>query len=239
MIEINLVPDVKQELIQAQRVRSAVVSVSIIIGVVAIAIVTLLAIYVFGVQTVRSSFDDKAISDGSAKLAKVQDLSKTLTIQNQLTKISALNDQKQINSRLFDLLHAIIPPAPNSVAISTLSLDSTANTMTIDAQTNDYSSAEIFKKTIEGAQVSYESDQTKQQVTLASSVSITNTSWGEDASGAKVLRFTLSFVYAQELFSPGSTNATVTVKTNGNATDSNLGLPNSIFAVRATDLGGN
>jgi hypothetical protein len=239
MIEINLVPDVKQELIKAQRVRSAVISVSISIGVIAVVIVTLLAIYVFGVQTVRSTLDDNAINDGSAKLSKVQDLSKTLTIQNQLTKISALNSQKKIDSRVFDMLQAISPPAPNTITVSTLSLDSTTDTLTIDGQAADYTAVEVFKKTIDGANVSFKNDQGNQTVPLASSVSISNTSWGEDSSGAKVLRFTLSFVYAQELFSPSSIGAAVTVKANGDAADSNLGLPSSIIADRATDLGGN
>jgi hypothetical protein len=238
MIEINLVPDVKQELIKAQRVRSTVISVSIAIGVIVIAIVTLLIIYIFGAQALRSSLADQTIHDESAKLTQVKDLSKTLTIQNQLTKISSINSQKQIDSRLFDMLHAIVPPAPNTVLISTLSLDSTTSTLSMDAQTNDYSSAEVFKKTIDGAKVIYSDGQDSQQVALASSVSITNTSWGEDASGAKVLRFSLSFVYAQELFAPNSEEAVVKVTTNGNATDSNQGVPTSIFTARASDLGG-
>ena len=91
MIEINLIPDVKQELIRAERVRSVVISVSIVVGLAAMAIVAILAVYVFGVQAVRSGLDDQAIKDGGAKLAKVEDLSKILTIQNQLNKISALN----------------------------------------------------------------------------------------------------------------------------------------------------
>lgn len=39
MIEINLVPDVKQELIKAQRVRATVISFSIAIGLVSVAVV--------------------------------------------------------------------------------------------------------------------------------------------------------------------------------------------------------
>lgn len=239
MIEINLIPDVKQELIKAQHVRSAVISVTILIGLASVAIVTLLAIYGFGVQTVRSALADDSIKKGSAQLSSVADLSKTLTIQNQLTKISTIHDSTKIDSRLFDVLQAIIPPTPNNVQISTFTIDSSTKQITIDGQAvNSYAAAEVFKKTIEGAQVSYSDGKTDQTVALASNVSTSNTSYGEDASGVKVLRFTISFNYATELLSPLSKNVKVTIINKGNATDSYLGVPKSIFVDRAKDLGG-
>lgn len=240
MIEINLVPDVKQELIKAQRVRATVISSSIVIGVVAAGIVTLLAIYAFGVQFAQGIVADGDIQKGATQLSGVQDLSKTLTIQNQLTKISTLHDQENIDSRVFDVLAAIIPPAPNTVQISDASVDSTSSTITIDGQAaNSYAAVEVFKKTIDGASVQFTDNTGKQQqVTLASSVSTGNTSYGEDSTGARVLRFTLSFTYAPELFAPSSKNTKVIISANGNATDSYLGVPTSIFTARATDLTG-
>ncbi len=239
MIEINLVPDVKQELIKAQRVRSTVISFSIIIAVGAGIIVTLLAIYVFGVQTVRGVVADGAITDGGKKLASVEDLSKTLTIQNQLTKISSLHADKKIDSRIFDVLVAIIPASPNQVQISNLAIDSDLGTISVEGQAaRSYAALEVFRKTIEGAQVQFTNDQGDQSVTLASDVSTGETSYGEDASGAKVLRFTMSFKYAPELFAPASKNLRIVISTKGNATDSYLGVPTSIFVDRAKDLEG-
>jgi hypothetical protein len=239
MIEINLVPDVKQELIKAQRIRSTVITVSIIIGFVSIAVVVLLAIYVFAIQTVRNGIEDTSINDGSAKLQKVTDLSKTLTIQNQLTQIDQLNSQKSIDSRLFDVLEAIIPPAPNNVSISALSLDSVAGTVTIQGQAaNGYSAAEVFKKTIEGAQVKFVSTSGNQSAPLASDISLSNTSYGVDSTGAEVLRFTISFTYNTDVFSPASSNVSIGISNSGNATDSFLGVPTSIFAIPASDLKG-
>ncbi len=239
MIEINLIPDVKQELIKAQHVRSAVISATILIGLASVAVVTLLAIYAFGVQTVRGALADDAIKKGSAQLASVADLSKTLTIQNQLTKIASIHDSTKIDSRLFDVLQAIIPPIPNNVQISTFRIDSSTNQITIDGQAvNSYAAVEVFKKTIEAAQVSYSDGKNTQTIALATNVSTSNTSYGEDASGVKVLRFTISFNYAPELLSPLSQNVKVTIANQGNATDSYLGVPKSIFVDRAKDLGG-
>jgi len=239
MIEINLVPDVKQELIKAQRIRSTVVSTAISVAAISVGLVTLLAIYVFAVQTVRGAVADDAIKKGSAQLAEVEDLSKTLTIQNQLTKISMLHDQSKIDSRIFDVLTAIIPPAPNDVQISSLTIDASTDTITIEGQaTNSYAAVEVFRKTIEGAQVKFTTDGNEQEVVLASNISTGDTSYGEDSSGAKVLRFTISFTYDEALFAPSSENATVVITTQGNATDSYLGVPKSIFVDRAKDLGG-
>jgi len=238
MIEINLIPDVKQELIRAQRIRSNVIAGSVFIGIVSIAVVTLLAVYVFTVQAVRSGLADASIKQGSNELANVEDLSKTLTIQNQLTKISALNENKKIDSRIFDLLTAIIPPAPNNVQFSNFAVDSVTNTITIDGQAaNSYAAVEVFKKTIEGATFKYtDVSDAKQEITLASNISTSNTSYGEDSSGDKVLRFTLSFTYVPEMFSPAAKNISIVITTNGNVTDSYLGVPKSIFVDRAADI---
>ena len=231
MIEINLIPDVKQELIKAQRIRTTVITLSILISLVSAGVVVLLAIYVFTVQSVRSGLADKDINNGSTKLLEVTDLTKTLTIQNQLTKISILNNDKKIDSRIFDVLNAIIPPDPNSVQISNLNIDSATGLVTIDGQAqNSYTALEIFKKTIDGAKLRYtDSQNNKQEIPLASSIETSNTSYGEDSSGAKILRFTVSFIYTPELFSPLSKNTTIAITVNGNVTDSYIGIPKSIF----------
>jgi len=52
----------------------------------------------------------------------------------------------------------------------------------------------------------------------------------------KVLRFTISFVYDDSLFSPKSKNMSVFIGTKGNVTDSYVGIPKSIFTDPAADL---
>ena len=241
MIEINLVPDVKQELLKAQSVRSTVITVSFLVGIASVAIIALLSIYVFAVQGIRGSINDTAIKSEGDKLASVQDLTKTLTIQNQLSKISALNSNKMIDSRIFDVLGAVIPPSPNNIQVSSLTLDSDTGIITIEAQapSGNYDTVETFKKTVEGAQVKFTgADKSTQRVDLASNVQISNASLGEDASGSKVLRFTMTFEYALDLFASSNSDVKVVITTDGNVTDSYLGLPKSIFTDRASDLKG-
>lgn len=240
MIEINLLPDVKLELIKAQRIRSTVITGAVIIGVAAVGAVVLLAMYVFGVQTVRNTVADNKIKDGNEQLSKVKDLSKMLTIQNQLNVISDLNNNKKVDSRIYDVLVAIIPPAPNDIKISDLTINSTESTITINGQAaNSYAALEVFKKTIGGAKIKYtDENKERQETSLASEVSTSDASYGQDTSGQKVLRFKLSFKYDEALFSPLSKGLSIKIANKGNATDSYLGVPNSLFVDRATDITG-
>jgi Tfp pilus assembly protein PilN len=238
MIEINLIPDVKQELIKARRVRAAVISGAIITTIAAVGLVAALAVYVFGVQTVRHALVDDTINKKGAELASVEDLSKMLTIQNQLTKIDALHDAKKINSRLFDVLAAIIPPSPDNIQVSSLVIDAAEGTVTLEGQaTNGYRALEKFKKTVGLAHVRYSGeDDVQQDIALASEIATSNVSLGEDASGRQVLRFTMSFVYAPELFDATIQAPSIVLIDGGNVTDSYLGIPKSIFVDRAVDI---
>lgn len=104
MIEINLIPDVKRELLRAQRARSIVISGAILTSIVAAAVVVVMLVYIYGVQSLRHYTLDQDIKSQSSELSKVEDLSKILTIQNQLTTMKDLNDKKQIDSRIFNVL---------------------------------------------------------------------------------------------------------------------------------------
>lgn len=241
MIEINLIPDVKQELLSARRVRSTVISGAIVVGIAAVAMVVLLALYVFGAQALRHKLADDSIKSESDKLAKVEDLSNMLTVQNQLTKLSDMHESKLISSRIFDVLSAIIPSEPNAIAISRLALDSESNTITIEAQAvNGYPALETFKKTIDATKITYtlEGENDSQSVLLASNVVEGDRSYGDDETGRKVLRFSLTFEYAEELFSSSSKNTVIVGPSRTNATDSFIGIPQSLFTNKAIDAEG-
>lgn len=240
MIEINLVPDVKQELIRAQHVRNTVVSFTILVGIISVGVVALLAFYLFGVQTVRSALADSRIKEATTKLQQVDDLSNTLTIQNQLSKLSIMHDSKNIDSRFFAILTAINPPAPNNIVVSSAKLDADTKTVTIDGQAaNGYEAAELFKKTILSTKMNYKDTEGAQQnVSLTTDVSTSDISYGEDASGKKVLRFTMSFIYPDELFARSSGDAVIERPGRQNVTDSYLRIPQSLFSERASDIKG-
>lgn len=236
MIEINLVPDVKQELIKAQRVRSTVISFAILVGAISIGVVVVLAIWVVGVQTARGIISDNTITSESQKLSKVADISNTLTIQNQLSLLSQLHSSKRVDSRIFDVLNTINPPQPNDIAINKLTLDSSTNSVSISAQApNGYPALEVFKKTIDATTFQYTLNGQDRSVPLASNISDSDRSYGEDVTAKKVLRFNLVFTYPNELFANGLVNARIVAPTKTNVTDSFVGVPNSLFTPKASD----
>ena len=206
MIEINLVPDVKQELLKAQRMRSAVITTAIFTSIAAVGVVALLLIYVYAVQLGRNAILDNQIKTKSGELAQVEDLSRMVTIQNQLGKVSTLNESKTMSSRVFDLLSAVIPPEPNAVKVSQVDINTEEKLIRLEGQTRGFDSMEVFKKTVASAviQMPVESDaeEEPEPVVLASDISTSDVSFGEDSDGNKVLRFVISFVYTDELFTP-------------------------------------
>lgn len=241
MIEINLVPDVKQQLISAQRVRNTVISIAIIAAIASVACVALLASYVFGVQTVRSLVADNSIKDNSKKLLAVKDINKTLTIQNQLSQISTLHDAKHMNSRVFEVLTSANLPDndPNKVKYSSVSINTTDGTVTIDGQTPGFNGLDAYKKTIEATKLKYKADGESKTVNLASDVTVSSQSFGQSQEGGNVMTFTLTYTYAPELLAASSTDAQIVGPSRTNATDSYQGVPNSLFATRPNAEGGN
>lgn len=245
MIEINLIPDVKQELLRAQRTRSAVISISIIASIIAAGVVVLLLGYMYGVQWARGTYLDGQITEKGDKLAKVEDLSQILTIQNQLSTITELNNSKNMSSRIFEIMSAVTPPPANAVSFSQITVSpegdsksgSSNGQIHLEGQTTGYDSMEVFKKIIGNTVFKYTLDGKTTTTPLASNVSTSDISYGEDAEGKKVLRFTLTFEYPDELLSPKISNITYKLDVDGNVTDSYLGIPR--FTDRAKDLEGN
>lgn len=239
MIEINLVPDVKQELLRAQRVRNAVISLSVVVSVIAIGAVVLLVVWVLLVQGVRDFALNKTIEERSREFAGIEDVENTLTIQNQLAKLDKMHNDKKIDSRVFDLLQAINPPAPNDVRVTNLNVDAKEKTVTIEAQAaNGFAALEVFKKTLGATTVKFTDKSKTSTVPLTEEINDVERSYGEDTNGTKVLRFTLSFEYPKQLFSNTVTGVKIEAPGKTNVTDSYLGVPQSLFAPKADDLGG-
>ncbi|HCR56010.1 TPA: hypothetical protein DIV49_03480 [Candidatus Saccharibacteria bacterium] len=237
MIEVNLIPDVKLELLKARKVRTNVISLSILITIVTAGAVALLAFYVFVVQTVAGALADTAIKNESAKLKSVDDLAQTLTIQNQMDNITQMHDKKNLTSRIFDILKTIVPEGKNTVAISSVKLDTEEGTITLEAEaSNGYEALEVFKKTIAETTFSYsEGGDIQNPINIATEISDGQRRYAEDSDGNRVLRFTLSFAYAEELFLPTSERGQINAPDKQNATDSATGVPKSLFTNPSED----
>ncbi len=237
MIEINLIPDVKQEFIHAQRLRAKVISMAILAMMAAITLVVVLAV-ALGAETVRNALADSSIDSEYKKMKSNTDLANVVTIQNQLANISKLDQSKTMSSRLFDVLTAINPQEPNSIKMTTVNLDPVAKTISIEGTAaNSYIATDAFKKTILNTNVAYSKSGSESTVPLTADVVLGETSYGEDATGKKVLRFKLTFAYPVELFSNEVTNVRVVTPTGTvDVTDSKTRVPESLFTQPASDI---
>ena len=100
MIEINLIPDVKRELLRIRMMRNAVISMSILVGIVSIAIVVFCAV-VLGGQLAFELKQDSDIKSKYGELSQISDLDKTVTLQQQLGQSAQII--RDVNIRLTKL----------------------------------------------------------------------------------------------------------------------------------------
>ena len=231
MIEINLLPNVKRELLKTRAMRNRVISISFLVGGASIAAVVVLAL-ILGSQFAAEAVQGGVIKDRNDKLMAVEDLNKVVTIQHQLTKINEQHSGKKINSRVFDVVTAVNPVAPNNVSFSDIKVNPESKTITLEGSAvNGYSALETLKKTILNTKVQTTDGDKSSEVSLTKEIKDGDTSFGENSEGKKVLQFSFSFEYAEELLAPAN-NGTVSVLTptgKVDVTDSRQGIPDSLF----------
>lgn len=231
MIEINLLPNVKRELLKTRAMRNRVISISFLVGGASIVAVVVLAL-ILGSQIAAEAVQSGVIKDRNDKLMAVEDLNKVVTIQNQLTKINEQHSRKKINSRIFDVVTAVNPVAPNNVSFSDIKVNPESKTITLEGSAvNGYSALETLKKTILNTKVQTTDGDKSSEVSLTKEIKDGDTSFGENSEGKKVLQFSFSFEYAEELLAPAN-DGTVSVLTptgKVDVTDSRQGIPDSLF----------
>lgn len=161
MIQFNLLPDVKLEYIKARRLKRAVIVLS---GATAIASVVLLVLLflVVGVFQKKHLNDLSAdIKKESAQLQAIPDLNKILTIQNQLNSLPGLQAKTPVTSRLFAYIQQ---STPNTLYISSLSLDVASQKMTIQGRADSLSTVNKYVDTMKFTKFSTASDPTEKNL---------------------------------------------------------------------------
>lgn len=133
MFEINLVPDVKAEMIKAQRVRNIVAFFSAAIGIV-FAVVMLILGSIKGAQDINIKRKDEEIALMSETLAKFSNLDSFLTIQSQLKSLKSIADEKTLASRIFNFIWVFQPTNGDLLEYSEVNMDMNLGTISFDAQ---------------------------------------------------------------------------------------------------------
>ena len=161
--EINLVPDIKGEMIKALKLRNLIFTLCIIVSA-ASAVITLIFGLIMGGQQLALTSKQESLKNLSSKLNSYSDLSDFLTIKDQLGNISTLTNNKQVLSRTFNILTALLPTGSDTITISELivNLSGEQPTFSFDAQANagqepfiDYNVLDSFKKSMQYMRYDY------------------------------------------------------------------------------------
>ena len=161
--EINLVPDIKEEMIKTLKLRNFIFFLCIVVAAASIA-VTVVTGLIMGGQQLAIDSKKTTIENLSNKLNSYSDLSDFLTIKGQLTNISTLTSNKQVLSRTFNILSAMLPTGADNITVSQLNVNlrSDRPTFTFDAQANagkepfiDYNVLDSFKKSMQYLRYDY------------------------------------------------------------------------------------
>ena len=161
--EINLVPDIKGEMIKTLKLRNFIFFLCIVISAASAGVAAVAGTIMLGQQAAVDGNKD-AISTLSAKLNSYTDLNDFLTIKDQLGNINTLTSNKRVLSRTFNILSALIPSGPDTITISELNvnLEEESPTFSFDAQADankepyiDYGVLESFKKSMEFMRYDY------------------------------------------------------------------------------------
>ena len=155
--EINLVPDIKNEMIKTLKLRNMIFFICIIVAAASVG-ATLIFGLIAGGQQIALNGKKETINNLSSKLSSFSDLNDYLTIKDQLGNISTLTGNKQVLSRTFNILSAMIPTGPDTITISELTVDFSEGdpTLALEAQANagsepfiDYNVLDAFKKSMQ------------------------------------------------------------------------------------------
>ena len=160
MISINLLPDVKKELLRIRRERNLVVSISILAVGGSIAALVVLGGILGGLNIAKVVMENGINKNKATINSAIEDkqLNEYLTIQNQLAQIDGLKDQQLVYSRIMDYLVELNPASPNNAELSTVSLEMSdgAVAATLEGKTQDFEALNVYKTTLASAELVYE-----------------------------------------------------------------------------------
>ena len=161
--EINLVPDIKSEMLKTLKLRNFIFFLCIVVAATSIGVTTVFGLIMGGQQLALDS-KKTTLDSLSSKLKSYSDLNDFLTIKDQVNDIATLTSNKKSLSRTFNILSALIPTGADTITISELVVNLANNnpTFSFDAQANagkepfiDYNVLDSFKKSMQYMRYDY------------------------------------------------------------------------------------
>lgn len=230
-LQFNLLPDVKQQYLKAQRTKHTVMAASFAAAAVAIFILLVMMTTVYVVNKKKLSDADKDVTRYSNQLKAIPNIDKILTVQNQLNSLASLHQNKHITSRIYQYLPQVTPA---DVCMGKLTMDFNASTMTIDGSSSSQKSINTFIDTLKFTTYKLNGQDTKTKAfpsVIESQFSISSANNANTAScGGKpaIASYQLAVQFDPSLFS-NSSKVELNVPSGLVTTRSVLDDPKSLF----------
>lgn len=218
MIQVNLLPDVKQQYLRAQQTKYLVVVGSVFLSLIFLVVLGLLFLYVQLVQPRHRANIQQDIDAGISTLKEKENSVKIVTVQGVLEQIPALQDKKLITSSVFTYLSDF---TPKSVNYSEIRIDTTTNIMTLSGQADTLEQTNELANNLKSANFSYTQNDAQQDVQPFAKVVFTSLGKAEQTTGGKDVSFQLTFTFNPVMFDQSIKNPKLSV----NAASEQLLLP--------------
>lgn len=145
MVQFNLLPSVKLEYIKATRTKRMVTSIAVIASLVALSVLALLFVNVNVLQKRHISNLTNDIDQKVNELEETKDLDKILTVQNQLSVLTSLHEQKPAVQRVLPFLSKV---TPQQASISDTTVSFEENTMAVNGSADSLATVNKFVDTL-------------------------------------------------------------------------------------------
>lgn len=220
--EINLVPDIKNEMIKTVKLRNYIFFGCIVVAAASV-LLTLIFGLIMGGQRIAIESKKSTLGELSAKLNSYTDLNDFLTIKDQLGNIDTLTSDKKVLSRTFNILSALLPTGADTITVSELNVNLAEEqpSFSLEAQANagkepfiDYNVLDSFKKSMQYMRYDYGSYVDKEGNTIPSYCMI------EQGSDGAFLSEGEKGLYAYWTIEGDGCNPSETLKTSDYATES-------------------
>lgn len=159
--EINLVPEVKMQMIKTQKMRNLVLFICIVVSSIAVGVVVIL----FGIksgQDIAMHNQDSKLETMSEKLNGYDEFEDLITIQDQLGRYNEILQKRAVVSRVFGALGVMLPQGSDEVKMSELKVTLDTDTINMEGQADakvapliDYRVLEAFKKSVDLTKFDY------------------------------------------------------------------------------------
>jgi Tfp pilus assembly protein PilN len=219
MIQINLLPEVKQLYLRSQQTKHTVIVTAILVSIVTLILLILMFVYVQFIQSMHRDNLQKDIDSSVHQLKRKKNAVKIVTVQGALEQLPEIQNKKVLASSLFEYLKSF---TPRDVGYDTVTLDVVNNSLTLQGGANSTEKANILANNLKSAKFSFTKENETQVVnTPINNILFNDLSKAEQSQQGRAVTFNIVFTFDPLLFSQGISNKKLTV----NAASEELLLP--------------